>query len=341
MKKIYLLAVIVMLSLAVKAQPIYPYSFSKFKEAYSNLSGSTNIMPGTAWDDTTLVIPIGFNFKWALNNSTSDSLVVDTYGIFSFKDDYDFTFFMPTRGMFPFYADMVDFTVNGGSMSSPVSYSTTGAVGSRICKVEFQHVGFFDDATGVDFANFQLWLYETSNRIEFRYGPSLITDPQTDFLGDDGTRIGLVYKATLDTATPDYLVDSCSYVQGNSTTAADVYSTTSTSYFDINALAFTGVPDSGQVFQYAPAGISSGVDEINKAFAAVSVFPTHFSDAIIMTHDNQLLSAELRDLNGRTLVSETNAASLHKLNVGQLPAGIYMLTLTNKNHQQKTYKLSH
>ena len=341
MKKIYLFALMAMLSLAVKAQPIYPYSFTKFKEAYTNLSGATNLLSATAWDDTTLVIPIGFNFKWALNNNTSDSLVVDTYGLFSFKNDYDFTFYMPMRGMFPFYADMADLTLNGGSGTSPVSYVTTGAVGSRICKVEFKNAGFYEDATATDYANFQLWLYETSNRIEFRYGPSLITDIQTDFLGDDGTRIGLVYKATLDINTPDYIVDTCSYVQGNATTANDVYSTTSTSYFDVNAFAFTGVPDSGQVFQYAPAGISSGVDEINKAFAAVSVFPTHFSDAIIMTHDNQLLSAELRDLNGRTLVSETNAASLHKLHVGQLPAGIYMLTLTNKNHQQKTYKLSH
>lgn len=341
MKKIYLFALMAMLSLAVKAQPIYPYSFAKFKEAYTNLSGATNLLPGNAWDDTTLVIPIGFNFKWALNNKTSDSLVVDTYGIFSFKDDYDFTFLMPIRGIVPFYADMADLTLNGGSVPSPISYVTTGAVGSRICKVEYRNAGFYDDATAADYANFQLWLYETSNRIEFRYGPSLITDAQTDFIGDDGPRIGLYYKATLDVNTPDYIVDTCSYVSGNATTAANVYSTTSVSYFNSSTMVFTGVPDSGQVFQYAPAGTSNGINEINQAFSSVSVFPTHFAESIFLTHDNQLIAAELRDMNGRLLMSEKNASALHKLTVGELPAGIYMLTLTNKNHQQKTYKLSH
>jgi hypothetical protein len=57
------------------------------------------------------------------------------------------------------------------------------------------------------FVNFQLWLFEGSNKLEFHIGPSLINDPDAFYFGETGPAGGLAnYNETDDIITnPHFL----------------------------------------------------------------------------------------------------------------------------------------
>lgn len=47
--------------------------------------------------------------------------------------------------------------------------------------------------------NFQLWLYEGTNIIEYRYGPSSINNPKFSFEGSTGPHVSLLTSFNIDT----------------------------------------------------------------------------------------------------------------------------------------------
>ncbi|MDO5655921.1 MAG: hypothetical protein Q4G27_07255 [Flavobacteriaceae bacterium] len=83
----------------------------------------------------------------------------------------------------------------GGGLS-PISYVLEGEIGTRIFKMQYSNIGFREDIEAnnisTDFANFQLWLYESTNIIEVHFGESLITDNSLDFQGNPGPFVALI-----------------------------------------------------------------------------------------------------------------------------------------------------
>ena len=337
-----MIALMLVASFGLKAQVMYPYTFTNLTATYSDLVGSTNLTAGNAWDDTIMTIPLGFTFKWALANRNIDSIVIDSYGMMYAPQDYDANVEMGTKLIIPYQVDLVDRGFNTSTAAvSPISFVTTGAVGSRICKIEFKNVGFYSDTTSLDAANFQVWLYETSNVIEFRYGPSNIADIATSFDGENGPWINLIYKSTIDLVNFTYSLDSCTYISGNAATPMSVNPTAAIDLDNPPAnFAFVGVPANGQVFRFAPIGeISSSVSSIEKAFETVNVYPTKIENTVTIEHDGKQLSARITDINGQVILEEKNIQTNTKLNTSMLSQGIYFLTLTNQQSLSKTYKL--
>jgi CubicO group peptidase (beta-lactamase class C family) len=161
---------------------------------YSDLTGSTSINKGLTWDDPYYRIPIGFSFKQC--DKSSDSLSIYGGNSISIMDSGNAI--VPL--FIPFGADLVDrasntanFQGQSGSLS-PISYKLDGTDGSRILKIEWKNVGFFQDILSdnisSDFTNFQVWLYESNNDIEVRYGPNSITNPSSSYGGNPGPYIG-------------------------------------------------------------------------------------------------------------------------------------------------------
>ena len=189
MKRLFTLALFSLgfTSLSSQAQVMYPYTFSKATATYTDLVGSTNLTAGNAWDDTIMTVPLGFTFKWALQNRNVDSITIDSYGILYAPQDFDMNTEIFTRAMMPYQADLTDRGYNTNQVAvSPISYLTTGTAGSRICKIEFKNAGFYSDTSGIDSTNFQVWLYEGTNVIEFRYGAQGVVDISTSFDGANG-----------------------------------------------------------------------------------------------------------------------------------------------------------
>jgi len=167
----------------------FTYSLAVFSEPYVDLTGGTSVNNGDIWDDPAYTIPIGFPFE--LNGNTVTFLTF--YGTGSLfmgnGTNPDIATFV-----FPYENDILDRGEVSGVSESPISYLLEGTSPNRIFKMEIKNAGSYYefDALGTTdmFFNHQLWLYEGSNQIEFRYGPSSIDDPDL-WYADGGALIGV------------------------------------------------------------------------------------------------------------------------------------------------------
>jgi hypothetical protein len=208
MKKVYLFTVLAILTFSAvttqahaqkgnwhfpanesNARSVFLYTLTTLSEPYTDLTGSTSINNGEVWDDPEYVVPIGFTFE--LNGNTVTALQFFGSGSLLAAETNDPDIL---TAVFPFEMDLIDRGANNGTSVSPLSYKVEGSAGSRICKIEWKNAGSFEElneANSLDmFINFQLWLYEGSNSIEFHFGSNNINDPDL-FYGGFGSYLGL------------------------------------------------------------------------------------------------------------------------------------------------------
>ena len=168
---------------------VFNYNLSVLNEPYADLTGSTSINNGEIWDDPTYVFEIGFDF--VLNGNTINYLEFDGLGAFMRSETAD-----PDVDtyIFPFEIDLIDRGALTGASLSPISYTVEGTPGNRIMKLEMRNAGSWPESfilqTQEMYVNFQMWLYEGSNVIEFRYGENFINNPPI-FFADGGAYCGL------------------------------------------------------------------------------------------------------------------------------------------------------
>lgn len=342
MKTNLILFLFLILCLGAKSQKMYPYSFTPSNSTYTNLAGATNLTAGKVWDDTLMTIPLGFTFKWALANRNIDSIAIDSDGILHAPQDFVQVLDNPIRAMMPYQADMSDRAYNTSTTAiSPISYLTTGSAGNRICKIEFKNVGFYNDNSGTDFANFQVWLYETSNIIEYRYGSSSVANILSSFDGRNGPYINLIYKSTIDIVNQTIVLDSCTYVSGNSASVAAINPSMPFDYLNQPPadFAFSGLPANGQVFRFAPISIGSSLQDQEGPFANVKVYPTYIQDQFFVEHDGEQISATVVDVHGKICLHEDKLNRKSSFTTSGLSKGLYLLILKGDNAKSKVYKL--
>ena len=227
------------------------YTFSMTTATYSELSGGTSVNNGQIWDDPEYAIPIGFSFQ--LYNLTIDSLY--SYdGVGFFLTDYVDSVTDANYAIAAFEADLLDRGDITGTSVSPISYKLEGSAPNRIFKLEYKNAGFYleVDSLGTtnDYVNIQLWLYESSNIIEFHYGSSQVQYPFLEYDGETGAFIGLA----------DYNLTN-SYLLGGSVANPSLHN---------GMIAVTGTPASGTVYRFTKNGI--GFNE-NNPKQNIAIFP--------------------------------------------------------------------
>ncbi len=88
-----------------------------------------------------------------------------------------------------------------------------------------------------------------------------------------------------------------------------------------------------EVYSFTPLSVST--DEIS----AISVFPNPVNDFITINAKENIVIAELFDLNGRSVRKNTGTDITH-FDTGDIAPGCYLLTLTNTHHQSTVKKIS-
>lgn len=167
----------------------FTYMFTVLNEPYTDLSNPISINNGDVWDDPAYAFSIPFPFE--LNGHAISTL--EFYGtgalLRSPTTDPDIYTYV-----FPFELDLIDRGSVTGISASPISYQVEGPSGNRILKVEMKNAGSFyefDELGTTDmYMNLQMWLFEGSNRVEFHFGESLISDPDI-FFADGGAYCGI------------------------------------------------------------------------------------------------------------------------------------------------------
>ncbi|MCB0705827.1 MAG: T9SS type A sorting domain-containing protein [Saprospiraceae bacterium] len=227
-------------SMNMQAQD-FPYSFSAFTDTYTPITNGISVNNGQAWDDPDFAAPIGFDFE--LFGGTMNTIYWNGFlGAIFMGGDY----YSASPAIAVYGSDLIDRGYFSGAGSlSPIVFELVGTAPNRIFKMEYQNAGFYDEDPSLSYVNFQLWLYETSNVIEMRYGENSVVSPVHGY--SNGPKIGLI--DLVDIYTYDF--GTFYYLNGNtgdpSIQEVDVYDY----YYLTDAL--DGEPVDGQVYRFAPA----------------------------------------------------------------------------------------
>jgi len=148
------------------------YVFSQAVQSYTPITGGTVLGTGTVDDVNYLGQTIGFTFNYDGVGYTT--LGVNTNGFIFMGPTNPTTGYIPT----PISTTLTDMTNNriisalGGDLqglaSGVLRIQTIGTAPNRICVIQWANFRHYS-ATGDNY-NFQIRLYETSNRIELHYG---------------------------------------------------------------------------------------------------------------------------------------------------------------------------
>ncbi|HEX8561345.1 MAG TPA: T9SS type A sorting domain-containing protein [Flavobacterium sp.] len=296
MKKIYFL-ILVLLVTSANAQN---YNFVNSTAPYANLTAANSLNNGEAWDDPEypLLLPFSFMFNGTFTNML---LINDSY--ITVADNPSML-----QVISPLSADLVDRGVIFEDTSlSPLSYKIEGSPGSRIVKIEFNNCGAFNDNNLTMFVNFQVWLYETSNIIEFRYGPSSVPTPAIFYDGESGGLIGLT----------DVDFDSEELTNTLFLIGSPAAPTTAT------VPAFiTGTPANGTLYRFIPTNLA--LDQHSKN--TVQLYPNPANEVLNIGGDYNAASYQIYDSTGK-LISNGVINAESTIDVSQLQTGMYFIKL--------------
>ena len=141
------------------------YSYSTSTGVALQTGAFTNLLGTFLDDDVSATTNIGFNFVY--NGTTYTNFSVTSNGLFMFggsavTDYNDVIGNLTGPYLVPYWDD--NYTDANGN----VQYRLTGAAGSRKLTIEY-NLSYLGN-TGVADKKFQIWLFETSNIVEFVYG---------------------------------------------------------------------------------------------------------------------------------------------------------------------------
>lgn len=311
MKKQYLLP-LALLSFQLSAQEL-PYTFSAFNEEYVPLTEATSANGDEIWDDPQYVIPIGFTVD-LMGESVSSILVI-----------YPGSQVIPTipetevSVLLPYMEDIMDTGNDKIGSQSPILYKTEGNPGSRIFKLEWQNVGYYEEWANLGTFNntlsFQVWLYETTNDVEYRFGSNTVKD--FDVLHSlGGALVGIAKNVNIDTGTWEGL-----WLIGG-----DPANPTVSPYSDPKSapdpsILLSALPESGQVYHF-DTGIVS-VEELTNNIS-LSIFPTT-SDNIIHVNTSEQCAYEIYDSLGNLVRTGRFTSGLNNISVLEFASGIYII----------------
>lgn len=313
------------------------YTFSTFTAGYNDLVVPTSLNNGVTWDDPDFTVPIGFSFDYFEEPTTSIEISSDGLGGLLKKDDCGVDPFESL--LFAYGADIIDRGDDGPASLSNISYKTEGTIGSRICKVEWNNVGFYDgntDANGnrIDYLNFQLWLYESTNVIEMRFGPKSISEPLVDFEGETGTWIALLHKYD---CLNDELLGHQLFLSGNPSSP-----TFYDNGFDAqdSIVYLDGVIPPLTVYRFTPA-LTTSHEEIG-AVSSFSIVPNPAQDELRLVRDENTVSdirrASIVDVNGKVLLSDV--AFNQEISISDLESGMYFVRVEFDSGESSSKKFT-
>lgn len=317
MKKITLALVVALTSLAASAQNYY--NFTKLEQPYTDLVNPTSINNGQVWMfDTYGEFSIPFAFS-VMGNPVDrfvfddDNFILLGTGVDYENDSQGFYY------MYPSNIYMQDRTYSSEVSSSPISYKVEGTTGNRILKLEVKNATLefaedYDYDEDHFYLNYQVWLYEAGNAIEFHYGANNITDIDniTDgdgiivALGDDYNTVGFVYN---DIESPEY---------GEFTEDT----------FPDEGLVLSDYPANGTVYRFGDVQ-TTGLPGIKAT--TLSLYPNPASTVLnIQSAKEPVTAYSIADVTGKVVAqsSVVSATSL-SINVENLAGGVYFVKVNN------------
>jgi hypothetical protein len=294
------------------------YDFSLDNATYAPLTGATNLATSYPWDDPTESLPIGFTFESAFGMSLTElNFGLSTAGAVS--NNYSFPTSNPRIVFAPYDADLIDRGYISGVTQSAIRHKTDGTAPNRIFKLEWENAGFYGEYDSLnqlnDFVNVQLWLYETSGIIEFRYGPSSIQNPIISFEEETGPLVGI---ADFDFVNETFF--DLAILVGPAATPTVVANEN-----DIDELI--GTPPNGMIYRFTPVILSA---EKSLKYLGAAIYPNPVANVvkIDVPLNAQKSHYQMSDITGKIIAEGTLTSGKNQVDVSGLPKGMYLFSLS-------------
>lgn len=291
----------------------YTYNFNVSNEPYTDLTGSTSLNNGQVWDDPTYAIPIGFDFQ--ISTEVFNTIYFPDFGLGgSLSNVFDEFVQDAFALMIPIGQDIIDLGDWTGVSQSNLSYKTEGVAGSQILKIEWNNVGFWEDMTGADYMNFQVWLYEGSNIIEYRYGPNQINNPQGSFEGETGPIVYLIPLINFDT---DEIEEDAYLLSGDPSNPTVIVVEAGDE--PQGPIALQGMIPDGTVYTFTPQNLSVGDFET----IDFAVYPNPAGNYFNIRANALEYQVNIYNNLGQKVKHFDNSST--QIDVTGLPAGLYLI----------------
>lgn len=282
------------------------YTFSTSFDNYVDLVNPISISNGEVWDDPTYQLLLPFDFQ--INGVIVNNLIINDGYINSSSISSTSDYLFAIGGV-----DLVDNSMGGETSASPIEYVIEGEIGSRIVKISWVNCGSWGDEDGTMFINFQVWLYETTNIIEYRYGPRLITDELLFYEDETGPIVGI---ATIDNEPP-YNATSISLLTGNSN---------SPSVSVIAPVYLSGTPQESIVYKFAPTNLKKNEFDQN----SIAIFPNPIIDFMTVSAKENINSIAIFNTLGQLVFEKKVNTSEEKIDLTALTSGNYIVKITSE-----------
>lgn len=329
MKKLLLFAAAALLTTA-PAFAQFRYTFTTQNgQAYTPLTTGTDLTGGAIWDDNDYSAPLGFTFVLNGKSITSFNLTMAAQSIPFISASTNFS--DSINAFFPLLTDFVDrsyYDTSATAGRSPIRYVVDGSTPNRVFKAEIFNAGFFGDTTGVDSVNLQVWMYEGSNAVEFRYGPSRLTPanlPNHFFFGNGtGPAVGLANGIDPNSGAGTF------YTLTGAPTAPtlDSFQITSSTAPSLNAY-----PASGTVYRFTPTTTGTSISEAVAAARALKLYPSVATTAINVAWSGAEGEAyQIVSTTGQQVAAGRLQRGAQSIAVGGLTVGTYSLRVAGGGH---------
>ena len=313
MQKRLLLSIVALIA-CFSAFAQFNYTVTVQNQTYTPLTGGISLNDTLRWDEDDFIAPLGFTFD--IDGTTGDTvfliaasyLAIDTTGTVNLFEITDL--------------DLIDRgNINDTTSRSPIRYIVEGVTPNRIFKLEIANAGIYEEydlySTNNDSINMQVWLYETSNIIEFRYGPSKLSHP-ADYHFQTGSPTLGYYKG---------------YNDNNGTLQMGYYlkGLVGAPYIDSFSLSqsptggLSSYPANGTVYRFTPkpAGIKDNACRLNKM---ILLSNSGTSELLLSNPYKGHYSYKIVSLNGAVISDSRKVGEgLNKIDISYLPQGMHIL----------------
>ncbi|MCF6307727.1 MAG: T9SS type A sorting domain-containing protein [Flavobacteriaceae bacterium] len=300
------------------------YNFETENLTYQDLTGSISLNNGEYWDDPEFIIPFGFDFQIS-------SFLFDTIYVIEFGPGGILSSSNNDTGILPIFAPITQDIESRedvkGNSTSPISYKVEGVAGSQILKIEWKNFGFYGDTTENDFMNMQVWLYEGTNVIEYRYGESDINNPNESFEGGTGPVVILFTSFNIDTGV---FVDNGYMLHGNPEDPSVLVYEAGSEPGELAALE--GIIPNGTVYRFTPEELSiEDYQEIE-----FNIFPNPVSSYLFFQTNITEYKVSVYNNLGQEMYVQNNQEN--SINVSNLSSGLYIVKFeTEKGFVNKKF----
>jgi hypothetical protein len=157
--KIKLFTIIFFSATAISFSQNFNYTLSKDSSAYVTLTNSTSIISNSSWINNNFTVHLPFTFNFC--GTASDSIFIEGNGFIVFDKSKELAIVAFTE-----FSSNKDTSQN---YSAFIEYAIEGSTNNRIVKIQYRNVSQ-NKLSEHDYLNYQIWLYENGNKVEFHIG---------------------------------------------------------------------------------------------------------------------------------------------------------------------------